>query len=312
MHVIQPQVDCSSAQEFLDALSPLGSYFREVGLSEPWLFRGQGQDVPLIPSAFRTDEKSDKLTTLTKRDLRKFEERVLAERDVLIRFFNIADKRGLILPDDSQQLRAKLATLMSDWGDIPPSDWGERLERATMALSIMALAQHYGIPTRLLDWTRQALSAAFFAAEDALKHDEYDSASRLVVWAFYFPQLGRRTELQQLTDPVLVVTAPSATNPNLKAQQGVFTLLHPHYTKEAEGQYLPFEQVLAGLAEEADPKHSDADKLIVGCRLQKFTLHVSEAKALLHLLAKLDITSSSIYPGYGSIVRDIRMETLWP
>jgi hypothetical protein len=312
IHVIQPQVDCLSAREFLEALSPLGSYFGKVSLAEPWLFRGQGQDVPLIPSAFRMKGKKDKLATLTNRDVNKFEERLRAERDVLVQFFNIADRRGLILPDDSQQLRAKLGTLMSDWGDAPPVDWAESLERATAALSLMALAQHYGIPTRLLDWTRQALSAAFFAAEDALKHsDEYEPSSRLVVWAFYFPLLGKRAELHQLTDPVLIVTAPSATNPNLKAQQGVFTLLHPLDTKEAEGKYLPMEEVLEDRAKKADPAHSGASRLIVGCKLQKFTLPVSEADPLLYLLAKLDITPSSIYPGYQSIIRDIEMEKLW-
>src|SRR4051812_42476456 len=105
IHVIQPQVDCLSAKEFLDALSPLGSYFGKVSFAEPWLFRGQGQDVPLIPSLFRMNGKKDKLATLTNRDVNKFEERVRAERDVLIQFFHIADKRGLILPDDSQELR---------------------------------------------------------------------------------------------------------------------------------------------------------------------------------------------------------------
>jgi hypothetical protein len=231
---------------------------------------------------------------------------------VLIQFFHIADKRGLILPDDSQELRGKLGTLMSDWGDASPLDWGERLERVTAALSVTALAQHYGIPTRLLDWTMQSLSAAFFAAEDALKHaNEYEPSSLLVVWAFYFPLLGKRDELHQRTDPIRIVTAPSATNPNLKAQQGVFTLLHPHYTMEAESKYLPMEQMLEDRAKKANPDRSDADKLIVGCKLQKFTLPVSEASPLLRLLAKLDITPSSIYPGYQSIIRDIEMEKLW-
>jgi hypothetical protein len=309
--VIQTQVVCSSAKDFLEALSPLGPYFRKVSFTEPWMFRGQGQDYPLIPSAFRIGGDKDRLAKLTNRDVSDFEQRLLAERDVLIQFFNIADKRGLILPDDSQELRSKLETLSSEWGDAPAVDWGERLERATAALSLTALAQHYGIPTRLLDWTRQSHIAAFFAAEDARNHTNYKPSSRLVVWAFYFPLLGKHDARYQQTAPVRIVTAPTATNPNLKAQQGIFTLQHPHNTKEAQGEYLSVEQMLKDVAKNADPTQSDADKLIVGCKLRKFTLPVSQCDALLTLLAKLDITPSSIYPGYHSIIRDIEMGKNW-
>ena len=170
------------------------------------------------------------------------------------------------------------------------------------------MGQHYGIPTRVLDWTRQPFIGAFFAAEDALNHcKKYDPTSRLVVWAFYYPALGKHDVVER-NAPIRVVTAPSATNPNLKAQQGVFTLLNPHHTKEVKGQYRPMDQVL----EEIVAKH-DVEQYfptLVGVKLQKFTLPVSEAKQVLYLLAKLDITPSAVYPGYHSIVRDIEMQKL--
>lgn len=308
MNIVQSPMNFSSADEFLQTLSPLGAYFKDNKLSETWLFRGQGQDFPLIPSAFRSN---DNLAHLVNREIIDYKQRRLAERDVLTRFFDVADKRGLILPDDSQQLRASLETLRSERGESFVGKYlYEGWQTDLTALSLTALAQHYGIPTRLLDWTRQALIAAFFAAEDALKHSkEYESSSCLVVWAFFFPTLGKHDALNQENDPIRIVTAPSATNPNLKAQQGVFTLVNHFYTKETEGSYLPMDKVLEEIGNK--PEAEKYHKIIVDCKLQKFTLPVSEASSLLYFLAKLDITPSFIYPGFQSIIRDIEAENLW-
>jgi hypothetical protein len=291
--VLQPEVHCSSARELLDKLSPLGEYFGKAKPNAPWLFRGQGRDLPLIPSAFRNDSR--RFASLTNRNIQDYGERLKAERDILIQFFEIADKRGLVLPDDSQQLRSTLETLKSERGDynVPKGDGEWQIHEN--ALSLMALAQHYGVPTPLLDWTRQPFIAAFFAAEGGMnqserchssKTDENDETSCLVVWAFYFPTLGKQDVIDRLNDPIVrVVTAPSATNPNLKAQQGVFTLLGRRYTAETKGgDYLPMEQVLENEARKIVNTDDHRQSLIVGCELRKFTLPRQKALCVMRIL----------------------------
>lgn len=306
-YVIQEQVDCKSAKEFLEVLSPLSDYFNDKNKRETWLFRGQGRDLSLIPSLFR---KNGKLKYFTSRDITNFSEVRLAERDILIQFFHIADKRGLILPDDSQELRS-FFELLKDNDQMVREGFGG-YSVVTKGLSIMTLAQHYGVPTRLLDWSRQAYIAAFFAAEDAYKNkDELPSNEKMVVWSFYFPAFDKQTRYGDTSYLLRGVTAPSATNINLRAQQGVFTLLDPHYTKEHTGTYTPIDMVLEQEVSKIVSSNPDQKSWLLQCEMRKFTLPTIEAISLLNLLEKLDITTSSIYPSYQSIASDMKMRKLW-
>ena len=281
--VIQEPVPCSAAEEFLGALSPIGRYFKDQMLGKSWLFRGQGQDWYLKPSLFRKNN-------INHAELR------LEERDTLIEFCRIVDKRGLVLPDDSQALRTDLARLADDDGGVSRNT--SRLEDSA-ALSVMALAQHYGIPTRLLDWTLAPLIAAFFAAYDVYqktKEELEQYTQPLVVWSFYFPAFEKQSRYSPGDYMIRSVTASSATNTNLRAQQGVFTLVSSDVSGERNGKYLPFDEILSKTYHKKDAK------------LRKFTLPVSQANDLLRLLEKLGITPSAIYPGYQSIVTDIKMK----
>ena len=65
----------------------------------------------------------------------------------------------------------------------------------------LSLMQHYGLPTRLLDWSRSPLVAAYFASQAYLRADK-DSVPDVAIWVLSPHELTRSFAALDVTPPI--------------------------------------------------------------------------------------------------------------
>jgi len=288
-----------SAKAVLLALDPAHGELweesrRSVLVDRGWVFRGMwNANYDLRPTALRGNAFGDPFVdgatpAEIQRDL---------EDSALSNFCTSADQLGFHIPSDRPELRDPREA---------PVKYNPFQFPAINRLHMAALAQHYGVPTRLLDWSRKPLVAAYFAVKEVCDLTEAPEPKQCVIWALdggFVQQLAkddvregnRPTGRGESRPTIILITAPTASNAHLAAQGGVFTLVQP---RSGDPHPLPDIDAVIQSLEETDVPEGWRRK---GPVLVKYTFPVKVARHLLRLLAANGIHAASVFPGLHSI-----------
>lgn len=271
----------------------------------PAALRGGGLD-PFHPSRYNED---DKLKLVSELEITQ----IWGEYQLLQQFYNNCDRNNLRVPDcvrlrDSVVKSYDLVSLFKREEWLPRELW-----------EVAALAQHYGVPTRLLDWTSNIHTALYFSVADYVKplslsehlarnenrllHSGKIDEDHCEVWALDTKIIiGKENTL-----PLKLIRPPYNGNPNLAAQEGIFTLwsvMKPVQTKgkiKIEQELCnkePLDSLLVKKFEELEMEERPY--------LYRLSFPHKAAVEIFQYLERLGHTAARLFPGYAGVVQAMK------
>ncbi len=222
---------------------------------------------------------------------------IVTEYRYLEQFYNICDAEGLYVPE-IEGFKKSIVPGVDPYTLILPRKW-----LPTGYLELAALAQHHGVPTRLLDWSRDMNVALYFACTD-VADEEDERTGEMEMWA-----LDTSVVMTEPTEfPMKIVRPRYYKNDNLTAQKGYFTFWEvdkPAFpSKNDKTSFLiktdrtPLDKQLTDYLKKREIKPKTY--------LYHVTVPQSAANDIFNYIDIYGYNASSLFPGYDGAVKYIK------
>lgn len=293
MENVIKEIQFNSFSSFLKSISYGGELYNIIYPN--FIFRGESSDkYRLVPTALRENNINKVMQLGNCRGSDCQMKRIAAEYVILRKFYLSCDDANLYVPNCRiRNYPINDVSIFLNHDTWLPEDLYE----------IAGLAQHYGLPTRLLDWSNDIYVSLYFAClgvMKTIKTEAHINDDNIVLWALNAGKIESDKYSGNMI-PLKFIKPSYHGNPNLGAQKGLFTLWE-YVTDEQRKKNVEVTPLDTFLIHNA----KDSQTL-----LYKLMLPTKYVLNLYSMLRNLGYDASRVFPGYNGVSQLISEDLLY-